>query len=375
MSGLFFYGTLCHPPLLRAVLGRDADVVPANLPGHGVFWVKGHAFPTITEGGGTASGVYFDNPTETDLARLDFYEGGFAYVTRKMTVMTGAGPREALVYFPPEGGGETGEPWQLQDWVERWGDVASAAAQDFMRQMGHVPAEKLRSRYPMMLMRGGARRRAEQDNTAITVRRRQMPGDIPERQVRQVYANYFAVEEYDLRFRRFDGEFSPEVNRAVFIGGDAAVVLPYDPVRDTVLLIEQVRMGPHARGDRQSWLLEAVAGRIDGGETPEAAARREAREEAGLDLRDLIAAGAYYPSPAAMGEYLYTFLGIADLPEGGAGFGGLPGENEDIRVHLLPFDALMEMVASGEANTAPLLLLAYFLAANRARLRAPIGGA
>jgi nudix-type nucleoside diphosphatase (YffH/AdpP family) len=375
VSGLFFYGTLCHQPLLDAVLGRKARVVPADLPGHSVFWVKDSAFPTIMAGGGPAIGVYFDTPTDTDLARLDFYEGGFAYSTRIMTVLTADGARDALVYFPPEDGWEAGEPWNLLDWVESWGEVASATAQDFMRQIGHVSAEHLRSRYPMMLMRGGARRRAEKSSPVITVRRQEMPGDIEERQVAQVYANYFAVEEYDLRFRRFDGAFSPEVNRAVFIGGDAAVVLPYDPVRDKVLLIEQFRMGPHARGERQSWLLEAVAGRIDGGESPETAALREAREEAGLELRELIAAGDYYPSPAAMGEYLYTFVGIADLPEGGAGFGGLPSENEDIRVHLLPFDALMEMVASGEVNTAPLLLLAHYLAGNRSRLRAQFGGA
>jgi nudix-type nucleoside diphosphatase (YffH/AdpP family) len=192
--------------------------------------------------------------------------------------------------------------------------------------------------------------------------------------VRQVYGGYFAVEEFDLRFRHFDGGISGEVRRGVFLSGDAVVVLPYDPGRDRVLLIEQFRMGPHGRGDPQPWLLEAPAGRVDGGETPEETARREAREEAGLEFGALIPAHAYYPSPGAMAEYLYTYVGLADLPDGMVAAGGLASEAEDIRSHLVPFDRLMAMVGTGEVNTAPLILLAYWLAVNRDRLRRAAGG-
>jgi len=164
---------------------------------------------------------------------------------------------------------------------------------------------------------------------------------------------------------------SDEINRAVFLTGDAVVVLPYDPVRDRVLLIEQFRMGPHGRGDPQPWMLEAPAGRVDGDETPEAAGRREAVEETGIALGALLPAVHHYPSPGAAAEYLYTYVGIADLPDGAAGgAGGLASEAEDIRGHLVPFARLMEMVDSGEANAGPLVILAYWLARNRDRLRA-----
>ena len=63
------------------------------------------------------------------------------------------------------------------------------------------------------------------------------------------------------------------------VSGDAVTVLPYDPKRDLVLVVEQIRAGPFARGDRQSWQIEAIAGRVDPFETPEQAARREAVEE------------------------------------------------------------------------------------------------
>lgn len=375
MTDLFFYGTLCHPPLLRAVLGRDVPVRPARLPGHSVAWAVGEAFPLIHESGDAAEGVLASGLTDADVARLDFYEAGFAYATRDMRVETADGIRTARIYVPEPGQWEAGRPWRLADWVERWGRVATATAQDFMRQYGIVPAERLRARYAMMLIRGGARVRAETEGVALTLRRRSGEGDVVETRVAQTYANYFAVEEYDLRFRHFDGGMSARVNRGVFLTGDAVVVLPYDPVRDRVLLIEQFRMGPHGRGDPQAWLLEAPAGRVDGDETPDAAGRREAVEEAGLALHDLVPALHYYPSPGNVSEYLYTYVGLADLPDTAAGTAGLATEAEDIRSHVVPFARLMEMVDSGEVNTAPLILLAYWLDRNRDRLRAGAGTA
>ena len=374
MTDFFFYGSLCHPPLLRAVLGRDVRAVPARLPGHSVAWAGDGAFPLIVEGGAGAEGLWVPGLTEADVARLDFYESGFDFVTRDVVVETASGPQGARVYFPdPADRWKPGAAWSLSDWAARWGEVAVATAVDFMRQMGVVPARRLWARYGMMLMRGGARVRAGREATPLDLRRAAAPGDVVETRVRRVYANYFAVEEYDLRFRRFDGAMSPEVNRGVFLCGDAAVVLPYDPIRDRVLLIEQFRMGPHARGDLRPWLLEAPAGRVDAGETPQATARREAEEETGLVLRGLIPASHYYPSPAAMAEFIYTYVGIADLPDAAARLGGLSSEAEDIRAHVLPFDRLMELVGTGEVNTGPLIVLAYWLDRNRARIRAEAG--
>ena len=205
------------------------------------------------------------------------------------------------------------------------------------------------------------------------MRRATAPGDVEVTRHTEPYAQFFSVEEFDLRHRRFDGTMSEPMRRAVFVSGDAATVLPYDPVRDRVMLIEQFRAGPFGRGDPQPWMLEPIAGRIDPGETPEAAARREAVEEAGLTLGALVKVGQYYPSPGMLAEYLYSFVGLADLPDGSAGLGGLAEEHEDIRAHLVSFDRLMALVDSGEVQIAPLLVTIYWLAANRARLRAEAG--
>jgi len=202
-----------------------------------------------------------------------------------------------------------------------------------------------------------------------TLRKSAVPKDVTVAALRHPYAQFFALEERDTGWRRFDGHMGRAVTRAVFVSGDAVTVLPYDPVRGRVLLIEQYRAGPQARGDGQPWSLEAIAGRIDPGETPEAAARREAVEEAGLTLQDLRFVARYYPSPGAVSEYLYSYVALTDLPDGTAGVFGLDYEAEDIRGHLISLDHLMDLVKSGEIENAPLILTALWLERERHLLR------
>lgn len=366
MADFFFYGTLCHLPLLRVVLGREVAVQACRLADHAVYWAKDQAFPMVTpQPGADAAGVLVQDLSDIDIARVDFYEGGFGYETRTVPVSTGG---MAQVYFPVTQPWQPGAVWSLGDWVQRWGDTVVATAGDFMAQFGQRPATDVQARYHAMLVRGSSRVRAGRD--APTVQRRAAGGEDIVVSARNLgYARFFAVEDYRLAYRQFDGRMSAEVDRAVFISGDAVTVLPYDPQRDRVLLIEQFRMGPMARGDAQPWSLEAIAGRIDPGETPEQAGRREAVEEAGLELGALLSVSNYYPSPGAKSEFLYSYVAIADLPDGVEGVFGLAEEAEDIRGHLLSFEDFMALVDSGEVNNAPLVLTAYWLARERARLR------
>ncbi|MGH6961254.1 MAG: NUDIX domain-containing protein, partial [Dongiaceae bacterium] len=101
------------------------------------------------------------------------------------------------------------------------------------------------------------------------------------------FQGYFRIDLYRFRHRLFAGGWSGEVRREVFERGHAVVVLPYDPERDAVVMIEQFRIGAAAAG-MPMWQLEMIAGIIDEGETPEAVARREAREEARCEILDLV---------------------------------------------------------------------------------------
>lgn len=253
-------------------------------------------------------------------------------------------------------------------------ELAGAMADWLLNLPTSRPADQIRRRLPSIATWVASRQRAAQDTA-------QLPQLGPAGQERlqmvelhEPYANFFSVEELTLRHRRHRGDWTPEVLRAVFVSGDATVVLPWDPVRDTVLLIDQFRAAPAARGDLQPWFYETVAGRVDPGETPETAALREALEEAGLPLRQLIPGPHNYPSPGVLAEFLYLYIGIADLPETAAGFGGLDAEDEDIRSHLVPRAELTRMAMSGEIRNGPLLSLALWLELAHAQIRRKLPG-
>jgi ADP-ribose pyrophosphatase len=125
------------------------------------------------------------------------------------------------------------------------------------------------------------------------------------------YNGFFRLERYRLRHRLFSGEWSRELVREVFERGHAAAVLPYDPVYDQVVLIEQFRIGAlEAPGG--PWLLEIVAGVIDAAETPEEVIRREAIEESGCTIHEIVPICEYLVSPGGTSERLTVFCGKVD---------------------------------------------------------------
>ncbi|GLS88345.1 tellurite resistance protein [Cypionkella aquatica] len=367
----FFCGTLRHLPLLEIVLGHPVVAEPAWLADHALYCATDSSFPAVVpQPGARAEGILLRVGTDLEVARLDFFEGGFGFSAHPMQVMQQGGAVEALVFHPEPLGHKPalGAPWRLQDWQAQYGAEFEAMARDYLALFGVKPPRAVAARFEQMLTRGASRVRAGRAG-AVTLRHNAVAADVAVAARREPYARFFAIEEVDISFRRFDGSMSPQVTRAGFIASDAVTVLPYDPVRDRVLVVDQFRAGPYLRGDPQPWQIEAIAGRIDSGETPIEAARREAVEEAGLVLDDLLPIASYYPSPGCSSEYLYSFVALTDLPDAAAGVFGVEGEAEDIRGHLLSFARLMELVTSGEISNAPTLLSALWLAQNRDRLR------
>jgi ADP-ribose pyrophosphatase len=185
------------------------------------------------------------------------------------------------------------------------------------------------------------------------------------------FQGHMRMERVTFRHTLHGGGWSPPLSREVLERGHAAVVLPYDPVRDAVILIEQVRVG--ALGDPAgAWTLEAVAGMIDAGEGSEAAARREAVEETGRPLVDLVPVADVLASPGCMTEGYAIFVGRVDSASAG-GVHGLGVEGEDIRVYAVPFAEALAMVGDGRVRVSHTVIALQWLALNRDRVRARWG--
>lgn len=375
-ESLFFYGTLCHPPLLALVLGRAVGegTRPARLDGFQASWVKGQPFPMIAvRSGASTKGVLVSGLTEDEIARLDFYEGGFDYDLQAVTVRAGGDVVASRVYVPTEGVWQPGTDWDLKDWEERFGQMTLLAAAEVMDRYGKTPESEIRSLFPFIRSRAWARIMAREGAPCILRSSRGM-SDLELLGERPGYDGFFRIKAFDLRFRRFDGAFSAAIGREAFVAFDAALLLPYDPRTDKVLLIEQLRFGPIQRGDPYPWILEPIAGLVDANEDPASCARREALEEANLTLTDLRHMLRVYASPGYSTEYFHCFLGLCDLSGHMGGVHGLASENEDIRSHVLGFEQAMGLVESGEINAGPLAMMLLWLAQHRQKLRAEVRG-
>ncbi len=190
--------------------------------------------------------------------------------------------------------------------------------------------------------------------------------------VETAYGGFFNLDIYDFRYRRFDGTWSRRHQREVFQRGPTAAILLYDPTHDTVILVEQMRT-PAINDPSGPWLLEAVAGIIDAGETAETVVRREAEEEAGVTVREVIPLFDSLLSPGGCTERISMFIGLVDS-EGAGGVHGLDHEDEDIRVVVWPFDRAFAEIG-GRIVAAPAIICLQWLAMNRDRLRTkPLAG-
>jgi nudix-type nucleoside diphosphatase (YffH/AdpP family) len=364
---VFLFGTLRHEAVLAAVLGMTAKTRAGLLAGYTVQAHKGYPI-LVQRDGARAEGLLLHANAE-QLDRLDFYERLFGYDRKKLTDEQG---QEVWVYWPDTKPQIDGcAPWVLSDWGAHLGAASAIASAEIMALRATHPAENLAVRYPMLLSHACARLRGQTEHSPETLRRAARPDDVVPVSTAHPYAYFFGVQSDDLRFRRFDGSLSPVVRRAAFVMSDAVTLLPYDPVRDCVLLVEQFRYGLYLRGAKNCWSVEGIAGRIDPGETPVQAALREAREEAGLCLDDIALhlIGKAYPSPGCVTECLFQFVATCDLPEDDGAVNGLESEAEDIRRHIIPFAQLMDLAQSGEVQNGPLLTSIYWLALNRDRLR------
>jgi ADP-ribose pyrophosphatase len=184
----------------------------------------------------------------------------------------------------------------------------------------------------------------------------------------RLHDGFYRFDRLQVRHERFDGTWTPPLVRELLVQRAAVAVLPFDPRREVVVLVEQFRAGCLDLPG-EPWLLEAVAGLTDGDEAAEAVARRELAEETGLTAGRVIHACEYHSSPGGTSERVSVFIAEVMAPEAGGIF-GLAHEHEDIRTHVLPLATALGWVDSGRIVAASGLVPLLWLRAHLETVRA-----
>jgi nudix-type nucleoside diphosphatase (YffH/AdpP family) len=362
MPTIFLPGPLGAPAMLAAFGASPAAPRPAWLEAHGLrFDPETLRFALIRSAGERVAGVLVaaKGPAARRIGFLLGVMGG-------RELVTAFGRRSARV-FCAEAEGAPGRIWGEAAWSAVTAKVLVEMVPEIVGQIGRASPQEVAVMLGPAAHRARARVRGAATRAPAGLRSGLCMADVESVSRSFGYARFLAVEDHVLRHRRFDGAMSAPVTRSVLTSGDAVTVLPFDPVRGQVLLIEQFRTGPFARRDPCPWALEAVAGRCDGMEPPVETARREAREEAGLELGRLERIAGFYPTPGIAAEFITAFVGEADLGAGG-GVHGLAAEDEDIRTMAVPLTRAFAALASGEVNNAPLLVSLLWLERHHERL-------
>ena len=194
-------------------------------------------------------------------------------------------------------------------------------------------------------------------------------GDFAIHQIIRRFQGFFALDEYQVSHKKYDGSDTQVLTREVFEREDAVVLIPYDPVLDAVVLIEQFRVGAVRYGGNP-WLLEFVAGMFNEGEEPEEVAIREAKEEAdlSLDKTQLKKVMTYLSTPGGVSEAIHLYVATVDASSV-EGVHGLDDEAEDILTHVVSRQYALELLAQGKITNAATVIGLQWLALNYQALK------
>ncbi len=184
---------------------------------------------------------------------------------------------------------------------------------------------------------------------------------------RTLYDGFYRIDSVEFKHDLYRGGSTPVIEREMFVRGNVVGVLPYDPVNDTVALIEQFRIGAMYQTP-DPWLVEIIAGMIDTNETPEQVAIREAKEEAGIELDSVELVSHYLASPGASPEEVFVYYAQTDLSQVG-GTHGLEHEHEDILVKIYPADVAIGMLDTREVRNSLSIIALQWLKAKRLESR------
>ena len=185
-----------------------------------------------------------------------------------------------------------------------------------------------------------------------------------------LYQGFFTLKRIQFKHKLFAGGESGVVTRELLIKGAASAVIAYDPKEDSVILVEQVRIGAayYPESHRSPWLLELIAGMVEKGEKPEEVALRESEEEAGIQVKNLTHCLSVWDSPGGTLERIHLFAGEVDSSQA-KGIHGLAEENEDIRVHVVKREQAYQWMCEGKIDNGIAVIGLQWLQLNYAQLQ------
>jgi nudix-type nucleoside diphosphatase (YffH/AdpP family) len=176
---------------------------------------------------------------------------------------------------------------------------------------------------------------------------------------KQIFDDFFKIEEALLRFERFDGRMSPIVRRLNFERGDSVAALIFNVATERLILVNQFKYPTYEKGP--GWIIETVAGMIDKGESPETAIRREISEEIGYSVSKLEHISTFYVSPGGSSERIILYYAEVDNKGKDKKGGGITSENEDIETIELGVEEALRKIERGEIADAKTILGIFWI--------------
>lgn len=171
------------------------------------------------------------------------------------------------------------------------------------------------------------------------------------------YDGYFKVDSTEIK----DGNTT--VYKAYKLTRpDASTILVFNEDTNKIILIKQFRY-PTAHLFAEN-IIEAVAGKIDVGETPEQAAVRELKEEVGYVITEdrLSKPIVMMPAPGYSVERIFIFLAVVKNSDKDLNFGGgIAAEHEDIESIEVTVDEFKRMVDNNEIVDAKTIIAANLI--------------
>lgn len=182
-----------------------------------------------------------------------------------------------------------------------------------------------------------------------------------------IWQGYFRMLKYQFTHALFGGGTSDVVERELFERDTAVAVIPYDPVRDQIVMVEQIRVGAFEH-DVNPWMVELVAGMIEEGEEADEVAKRELREETGLECQRLEKLFSYLVSPGGNSERIDLYIAQVDASKAAA-IAGLESESEDIRTLVMDVNCALEQLNQAKFQNGVTIVGLQWLALNHQKMK------